>query len=700
MKRELFPRRVAHIAAWALLCLAVFSPAAMAQPSNPPLTACGLPAGGSIWSAVTYNLSADCDLTSTLQTPGTNGFTVTINGNGYTIKPSSVSPHNRAIWLAHADSRLVMNNVTIDGSAVSNVSLLHLLGTADLDKVSFKASRLSTALYVGGDSTLDSVLFENNSGGGYSSNQGASAFRTSGDATLTNTVARGNLLGSAALRADSGGSLTFEGCLTFSGNVPQDTSGSATDNSGGTACSGTIGNGDSAALAAPTPLACGLPGRGQLNSSQTYSMTSSCDYSGETMPLWMIAEDASITINGNGHSLTGVSATSVGAHAGYDSTLTMNDLNLSSFRIWHWGTLSASAVRITNMPSYTLIFGDMSLSNSIVENNPKSVVMTISQHGGGDVTIKDTIFSNNTATDDLLRATFGGSITLSGCISDEGNTGDLYDTSDSRISDNSTGSCARTGKIGPPLPALASPAIAPEPESGPPLPHCYQPLGALGVICREHDKPSRGIQVWESGADGSGHMLLSLTPERVNAAANESLIASSPDGRSAAYVTGPRCIIREKEPRVHSPDCIAGQLTSLRQGPGERIDAQRFVIVSLGVTSEGKVHSAVFDENVYGHVIGTVDTFTGLPGIPKARSETAIAAPPARIAPSVAPNVTAQAPQADGSILHSVQPGDTIYAIGVAYNVSTNAIIRLNQLVGGGRLIFPGQNLLVKTVES
>ncbi len=57
--------------------------------------------------------------------------------------------------------------------------------------------------------------------------------------------------------------------------------------------------------------------------------------------------------------------------------------------------------------------------------------------------------------------------------------------------------------------------------------------------------------------------------------------------------------------------------------------------------------------------------------------------------------VTAQNAREDGSVVHTVQPGDTIAAIAVAYDVSSARILELNDIEDPG-LISVGQELLIK----
>jgi LysM repeat protein len=68
---------------------------------------------------------------------------------------------------------------------------------------------------------------------------------------------------------------------------------------------------------------------------------------------------------------------------------------------------------------------------------------------------------------------------------------------------------------------------------------------------------------------------------------------------------------------------------------------------------------------------------------------------PVPTTPPLAPFVSAQGAQSDGSIVHTVQPGDTIDAIAVAYGVTRGDILKLNNLANAG-LISPGQKLIIK----
>jgi LysM repeat protein len=76
--------------------------------------------------------------------------------------------------------------------------------------------------------------------------------------------------------------------------------------------------------------------------------------------------------------------------------------------------------------------------------------------------------------------------------------------------------------------------------------------------------------------------------------------------------------------------------------------------------------------------------------------------PAATVAPTAPPFVgfvQPQAPQADGSIIHTVQAGDTIDSIAFAYGVSRDDILQQNN-ISNGRYILVGQELIIQPAGS
>lgn len=103
-----------------------------------------------------------------------------------------------------------------------------------------------------------------------------------------------------------------------------------------------------------------------------------------------------------------------------------------------------------------------------------------------------------------------------------------------------------------------------------------------------------------------------------------------------------------------------------------------------------QINTAYWDEASLS-VGGAGGTAPGVPGVPAA---TAVPT-----APPVASFVQPQPPQPDGSIVHIVQPGDTMDAIAYAYGVSRQQILDLNGLTSG-RFIFAGQELKIREAQA
>lgn len=85
----------------------------------------------------------------------------------------------------------------------------------------------------------------------------------------------------------------------------------------------------------------------------------------------------------------------------------------------------------------------------------------------------------------------------------------------------------------------------------------------------------------------------------------------------------------------------------------------------------------------------TVGAGTALPGAPTA----------APTAPPFVQFVVPQGEQPDGSIIHTVQAGDTIDSIAYAYGLTRKQLMDLNQLQSAN-FIFPGQKLIIKPADT
>ncbi|MDD9955753.1 MAG: hypothetical protein OXP68_05985 [Anaerolineaceae bacterium] len=112
--------------------------ASPAAAQNPPVAACGLPAGGAISASVTYTLSASCTQTSMLSTTAAD-IEVTINGGGHSITSSG------DVLFSVGSGVLTLNDVTLNGGGLEFSQLVQA-ARLDATRASFINLGRGTAL--------------------------------------------------------------------------------------------------------------------------------------------------------------------------------------------------------------------------------------------------------------------------------------------------------------------------------------------------------------------------------------------------------------------------------------------------------------------------------------------------------------------------------------------------------------------------
>ena len=682
----------------------------MAQTTNPNSEECGLPAQGAILSSVSYTLIADCTQTGDISL--NPGVSLTINGGGFTIRGSNAF----SIVVSHANTTLNLNNVTFDNESNANATIVSVAASATLalTNVSFRGGSDGVALNVAGSvsATLTKVLFENNRLAAWGTGGNAPGLLIKGSATVTmnDAVFRNHRVGGGAIVVQGSASLTATGCLSFSGNIPYDVVGSWTDGRRG-ACTAKdkVGNGDSATIAAPAILPCGLPEPGSLDRSATYTLRFDCDLgaSGSNVE-WRIAQDASISIQGNGHTLRGGSGSNyMEVWQGGGGSLTIENLVVEHVTFYPFGAVTVRNSAFRSNPYLVFyVLGTVNISNSVFENlagssKSANALLTWSPYGAGHATFTNTIFRNNVSagTGPVLNTFGAGTITLNGCISFENNAPSNYPAG-ANVTDDSSGPCAATENIGPPEP-VSNVVVQPRHEDAAAATvhekDCFQRLGEIGLICRRRDAQGT-LEIWSIDENSEGEFVTAFTPAEVAALRSAVMFESSPDGRTACRVIGSDCVVRNShgdDPRVTSADCIADELAA----SGGELGPYRHLAISMGPNPEGKTYTVVMNNSGWGSVIGTVDTITGLPGVPRKAVQASEPATTTTEQAQYAQPVHRQPARADGSIIHVIQPGDTVWQIGIAYDIHPSKIIALNQLdqlKNRGGLIFPGQRLIVR----
>lgn len=129
------------------------------------------------------------------------------------------------------------------------------------------------------------------------------------------------------------------------------------------------------------------------------------------------------------------------------------------------------------------------------------------------------------------------------------------------------------------------------------------------------------------------------------------------------------------------------QLTVSATAQGTQVTL--FLFATQEVPTQG---NAVFWDDAHLRVTGQGAPTTPVPGT----TATAVPPPP----PSFVPFVSPQGEQSDGSIRHTIQDGDTLSSIAVAYNVPMDTIRELNPHIGQGRYLTIGDTLLIQRAST
>ncbi len=668
---------------WVWLCLFILVTAPSFAQSNPAVAACGLPAQGTIVASVTYTLTADCQLTGSIV--ATAAISVTINGGGHTISGGTF------ILLRGSGNTLNLNNLTIDGARQTRTETV-TAQTLSASNTSFINSRGGPAIAALSSTRLENVLLAGNSSSHYALGGNGSAVHAGVNTShvWNNVVMRRNFGNGGAISLQTGATLTTTGCLTLSGNIPYDVydpNNNWTDSSTGP-CSGTIGNGGQAVIAPPSLMTCGLPAPGVLDQSATYQLRGDCQLSGSLT----ISEDVDIHIVGNGFTLRS-SVAGQQFFTAATSVLRLENVAFAGVRIFHWGDLRADRFRLSDTTGGAFLnVGAMRFSNALFENNStatptgRSVLLAWGSYRNGFTSFTDSAFRNNSGGLAPLQNA-GATIELNGCVAFENNT--PFDISGAVV-DNRDPDC--DAEIDDPIiriviAAPEAPIVVCNPHCGPSEPseplECDLKLGAIGVICRPRGQPPAAY-VYRVNQESEGFFKLGVSQPQLEAAEN-GLVACSADGRVAVRAGLPPEIrhILENDPNYHE----------------ELLKPRRYIVIAKGPNVEGKVHHVVIDHALDGRVLGTVDTYGGLPAPECVEKQPATSGPAPSPATTFAPSVQPQAPQSDGAIVHIVRAGDTVNGIAVAYNSDPLAILMLNQLENMGRWIYPGQELLIREAD-
>ena len=185
-----------------------------------PVANCGLPLSGFVYESSVFNLSSDCVMDGTLYLP--NEIDIVINGNGRTIDLSQT-----ASVPFRVGGNFRISNVILSGS-VASVFVGYLDTTMTFTDAVFR-NNAGPLWFLDLVVLFGRVLFEGHSRGATSFGSAIVGFYQA-EITIRDAVFRDNSGGEAAIYGGlaavwaPSGVMTFEGCLTLSGNTPQDIS--------------------------------------------------------------------------------------------------------------------------------------------------------------------------------------------------------------------------------------------------------------------------------------------------------------------------------------------------------------------------------------------------------------------------------------------------------------------------------------------
>ena len=726
-------------------------------PSNPTRAACGLPDYGTIVESVTYTLIGNCTQRGYLEikTAETPDIELTINGAGFTIE-NGISVDNVVSFLlvddqgsetvyntdttASPNIKVVIKNVTFDGNGYwfreqkyqgesnGNVwfyragigSWILAEGTLEMENVTFTEGN-GKWLDIQGNATLKNVLFEDSKVWSYGISdtvKGALYVTKTGNVTLNNAVFRD--IERSVISVEKGGRLSTTGCLSFIRNITHNVHhsglnsgmGTWTDSSTG-ACNNDrkIGNNDQAVVGySPKKLPCGLPEDAVIDEDTDYTLDEDCI----CLKKLTVATGVKVSINANGYRIQGCAGPQyyVGEGrtpffasfvVGGNAHLTITDANIYGVHLYNYGgylTVGNSMIAETSPTPlqnhgaalvYKTTFQD-NQGYSNINWNRGSVYWATNIFRMGHAFFRDNVFRRNSrAKADLITKGGGTRITFCG----------------DNVRDNAPpeGDVPVATPIWLPLlmafdggvflNGCEPPDPTPPPGPGPGIGGGCRPgqthlppnkmLGAIGFICHVEESPAAAIEIWEVLPDSTGNFALSVAQSGIEGVA-EGLVACSRNGRAAV--------------RVGLTEPVRQRIAHSQLYRDPSIRGGRDILISLGPTTEGKVHHYVIDHVLDGDVLGTVDTFSNSAPCLESNAAPIYAAKPTPEPVQVyAAPVNPQAPRTDGSIVHVVGDGDTIWAIGVAYGVHPHDIIARNQLPERGSYIIPGQELLIRPAE-
>lgn len=397
--------------------------------------------------------------------------------------------------MIHSNGSLSISDATLEGGGNTGQGVIHASGSYTLSNVTIRDYR-TTAFTSDLSSTitiaLTNILVEDSVGSYNSHLQNGTVTNVSNYSTVTvnNVVLRRLFGGNAAFNirpdANAQSSITLTGCLTAEAVYPQVTGPGVVDNSAGE-CSGTIGNGDSAAreIAAPRVSACGLPLEGILVQDATYNLVADCQMTG---PLY-IPKSLTVSINGNGHRIAAAAGARILQGAG---TFTVNNVvftgsgsggpvflvlqSNSIFRHVAFRDKQGPVLIASQTVEFDRVIFELNTSDSTNSTVPSALRRVLS----GTVTVRNSIVRNNTGGVAAIYAGISSvhgetpSLTLAESVEFEGNSPRDFANEGGAISDARLPGAVLPADVGPFAPRRDSSEPAPRNSISLPVQTCRE----------------------------------------------------------------------------------------------------------------------------------------------------------------------------------------------------------------------------------
>ncbi|MCY4105872.1 MAG: LysM peptidoglycan-binding domain-containing protein [Chloroflexi bacterium] len=215
----------------------------------------------------------------------------------------------------------------------------------------------------------------------------------------------------------------------------------------------------------PTPAACGLPTAGVIRATVTYTLTANCTQTGILNVADNLVREISITINGNGHTITaGGSGSYTMLRGSLNGSVILNQVTIDGNNVARPAMIYANDTFNATNVTFRGGFRGVTLQvrqntsatlNNVLFENGTSLLYNAAGNGlalnvntGGSVTMTNALVRNHRFHSGAIVLKGNASLTTAGCLTFSGNIPyNVRRLDTSTWTDSSTGRCS-SGTIG------------------------------------------------------------------------------------------------------------------------------------------------------------------------------------------------------------------------------------------------------------